>query len=119
MAVSAGFIAFLKDQLAEFGPVSIRKMFGGAGVYSGKTMFGLIADDTLYLKADETTQRDFQAENLEPFVYRGKQGRAVAMTYWQAPSRCLDDPAELALWARRAFAAALSSPKPRTGTKAG
>ena len=47
MSASEGFQEFLKDQLAGFGPLTIRRMFGGAGVYADSVMFGLIADDTL------------------------------------------------------------------------
>jgi TfoX/Sxy family transcriptional regulator of competence genes len=28
--------------------VSVRPMFGGAGIYADGVMFGLVADDTLY-----------------------------------------------------------------------
>ena len=45
MTVSAGFVDMLKEQLVEFGSVSVRRMFGGAGVYNDGVMFGLIADD--------------------------------------------------------------------------
>jgi len=34
MPVSAAYKDFLKDLLAGFGPVSIRNMFSGAGVYA-------------------------------------------------------------------------------------
>ncbi|HKG75547.1 MAG TPA: hypothetical protein VKA79_15005 [Aestuariivirgaceae bacterium] len=32
MALSAEYLAFIKDQMSGFGPVSIKRMFGGAGV---------------------------------------------------------------------------------------
>jgi TfoX/Sxy family transcriptional regulator of competence genes len=32
MAVSDGFKQFVRDLLADFGPVTIRNMFGGVGV---------------------------------------------------------------------------------------
>jgi len=38
------------------------------------------------------------------------------MSYWRAPEACLDDPEEMTLWARKAFAAALRARKPaKTG----
>jgi len=85
--------------------VSVRRMFGGAGIYADGVMFGLIADDTLYLKADEKTKRDFEAEGLGPFVYEGG-GRTIAMSYWRIPERLLDDPDEMAAWARTALGVA-------------
>ncbi|MEW5962805.1 MAG: TfoX/Sxy family protein [Pseudomonadota bacterium] len=105
MTASDGFIELLKDALQALGPVSVRRMFGGAGVYADGVMFALVADDTLYLKADETTRGAHETEGLGPFVYRG-QGKTVTMSYWRAPERLLDDPDEMAEWARRALAVA-------------
>jgi TfoX/Sxy family transcriptional regulator of competence genes len=34
MPVSAAYKSFIQDLLAEFGPVSIRHMFSGVGVYA-------------------------------------------------------------------------------------
>ena len=106
MSVSAGFVDMLKEQLAEFGSVSVRRMFGGAGIYNDGVMFGLIADDTLYLKADDINRSAFEAEDMKPFAYQGKGGHVAIMSYWQVPERLLDDPDELAAWARGALAAA-------------
>jgi DNA transformation protein and related proteins len=51
-----------------------------------------------------------EGEVYAPFIYmRGKKsGRPSehALPYWRLPERLYDDPDELALWARRAFAAA-------------
>ena len=105
MTASDGFVEFLKDSLRGLGPVSVRRMFGGAGVYARGIMFGLVADDTLYFKADGESQRAFEAEGLRPFVYQGR-GRMIAMSYWRIPERLLDDPDEMLDWARRALAAA-------------
>ncbi len=105
MTASDGFVELLKDVLSGLGPVSVRRMFGGAGVYAGGIMFGLIAEDTLYLKADSQSQRAFEAEGLRPFTYKGR-GRVIAMSYWRIPERLLDDPDEMLDWARRALAAA-------------
>jgi DNA transformation protein len=81
-------------------------MFGGAGIYHNGLMFALIADDVLYLKADETTRQDFELEGLSPFSYRVKGGKNTVMSYWRAPERCLDDPSEMTSWAKKAFSAA-------------
>ncbi len=102
MSASDGFIELLKDSLRGLGPVSVRRMFGGAGLYADGVMFGLIADDTLYLKANDETKLAFEAEGLEPFSYEGKRGR-VAMAYWRIPERLLDDPDEMVAWARTAL----------------
>jgi DNA transformation protein len=115
MTASDGYIDFLKEQLAGLGPVAVRRMFGGAGVYCGGVMFALIADATLYLKADEATRGDFEAEGLEPFRYQAKGGRSTVMSYWRAPERLYDEPEEMLAWARKALAAAnrVGEPKGR------
>lgn len=102
MPPSEGFKEFIRDQLAAFGPVSIRNMFGGAGIYADGVMFAILAGDTLYLKADETSSRAFAAEGMRPFTYTPKGKAPVAMSYWEVPPRLLEEPDELAAWAREA-----------------
>jgi DNA transformation protein len=85
--------------------VTIKRMFGGLGVFKDGLMFGLVADDLLYFKADEQTSRAFEKEGFGRWVYDGHK-RPVAMPYWQAPERLYDEPDEFAAWARAAFDAA-------------
>jgi DNA transformation protein and related proteins len=98
---------FIRDLFAPFGPVTIKRMFSGAGIFRDGLMFGLIIRDVIYLKADETSIADFKREGCEPFTYtRGKsKGRPTqhALPYWRLPERLYDDPDELAAWARQAF----------------
>lgn len=103
--MASGFVDHLADVMADFGGIGFRPMFGGHGVYRGGIMIGLVAYETLYLKADEASVPLFAAEGLGPFVYEGK-GKPVSMSYWRCPERCLDDPDEMRLWLDRAEAAA-------------
>jgi DNA transformation protein and related proteins len=101
---------FIRDLFASFGPVTVRRMFSGAGIFADGLMFGLVIRDVIYLKVDEGNRPDFEREGCAPFTYtRGKKsGRPSqrALPYWRLPERLYDDPDELALWARRALAAA-------------
>jgi DNA transformation protein and related proteins len=97
---------FIRELFAEFGEVSIKRMFGGQGLYAGSLMFGLVADAVIYLKADETTSPAYAAENCAPFGFETKHGRRVLTSYWRLPDRLYDEPAELAQWARSALAVA-------------
>lgn len=119
MASSAGFLEFLKEQLAGLGPISVRRMFGGAGVYADGVMFALVSDDTLYFKADETTHADFEAEGMSAFNYATKDGRNTIMSYWHVPERLFDEPDEMLVWARKALATAkrAGAKKPRQAGK--
>jgi DNA transformation protein len=111
VAADPEFLTFLKEQLSGFGPVTVRRMFGGAGLYRDGVMFGLVADGTLHFKADGETQPLFEREGSTPFAYMAKGQRRTITSYWRAPEACLDDPEEMTRWARLALAAAMRSKK--------
>ena len=101
---------FIRELFAQFRPVSVKRMFGGAGIYAEGVMFGLVFDGAIYLKVDETSIPEFERERSRPFVYTraksaGRVGRA-SLSYWRLPERLYDDPDELAVWAGRALAVA-------------
>lgn len=102
------YVAYLQEVFERFGAVSARRMFGGYGLYHEGRMFGLVVDDTLYLKADAESVGEFEACGLGPFEYV-REGKAVRLSYYRAPDDMLEDRELAALWARRAFAAALRS----------
>ena len=100
------FIEFLNETFEEFGLIDAHKMFGGYGIYHDGIMFGLVAKDTLYLKADETTQLFFESKGLAQFQY-SRAGKAVKMSYYRAPEEIFDDREKAAVWARRAYKVAV------------
>jgi DNA transformation protein and related proteins len=101
-SVSSDYICEL---FAGFGPVAVKRMFGGAGVYAGETMFAIVIDGVIYLRADEHSVPAFEAEGLAPFSFEAKNKRVVT-SYWRIPDRLYDDPEELAQWSKQAVAAA-------------
>ncbi len=101
-----GFREFLEDQFAPMPGVAIKAMFGGLGVFRDGIMIGLVADDTLYLRADDANRAGFEAAGSRPFVYPAR-GREMEMPYWRAPESLYDDPEAFLSWAEAAFAAAL------------
>ena len=100
------FTRYLREVFELFGPISARKMFGGYGIYHQGLMFGLVADDTLYLKADAQNVAHFQELGLEPFEYP-RQGKMMKLSYYLAPEEIMDDRELAAIWAQRSFAAAV------------
>ncbi len=110
MTMSPEFRNHLLDLLAPLGPVAPRRMFGGGGFFLDGTMFGLIVDDVLYLKADPVNLPDFVDAGMQPFIY-DRKGKPIALSYWQAPSEILDDGEMLSEWARKAWEAARRAPK--------
>ncbi len=99
------FVHFVVESLQSLGPVTARRMFGGHGVFLHELMFGLVAWDTLYLKADDANRTRFEARGLERFTYQAR-GRAMQMSYYEAPAEGFDDTAILCDWAKDALAAA-------------
>jgi len=99
----------LKDLFRDFGPVSVRRMFGGQGVFVDGAMIALVARDVIHLKTDEQTVLAFETEGCAPFTYATKTGEHTLTSYWRMPERLYDDTEELARWAREANAAAQRS----------
>ena len=99
---------FLNDLFADFGPVTIRRMFSGYGISVDGVNFALALRAGLYFRADEHNIPQFEAEGSGPFQYQQrKTGKSVTVnSYWQLPARLFDDSEELAGWARAALSAA-------------
>ena len=97
---------FLIDLFADFGPVTIRRMFSGYGISADGTNFALALRAGLYFRADDQTIPQFEAEGAKPFQYQTRAKTVTVNSYWQLPARLFDDSEELAQWARAALAAA-------------
>ena len=96
------FVDHLGEVFEQFGEIKTRKMFGGHGIYHDGVMFALVADDILYLKADDSIAPYFESEGLPQFEY-DKGDKIVKMSYYRAPDDIYDEPAQALLWARRSF----------------
>src|SRR5256886_15150213 len=97
---------FLIDLFANFGPVTIRRMFSGYGISADGTNFALALRAGLYFRADEVTIPQYEAEGSKPFQYQTRAKTVTVNSYWQLPARLFDDTEELGEWARAALAAA-------------
>lgn len=95
--------ARLEELFESLGPISIRKLFGGKGIYCGGVIVAVVVRDELLLKADEKSTPDFEAAGCKQWTYTGsRHGKVIAMPYWSIPDEAFDDPDEMAAWARRA-----------------
>jgi len=97
---------FLTDLFADFGPVTIRKMFSGYGISADGINFALALRAGLFFRADEATIPQFEAEGSKPFQYQTSTKTVTVNSYWELPARLFDDSEELSAWARAALAAA-------------
>ncbi len=92
------------------GPVTSKRMFGGYGFFLEGLMFALMANDELYLKADNQSEHEFENLGLEPFTYH-KKDKVFQMSYYQAPEDVYENPEQMTEWANRAYAAAVRAAK--------
>jgi len=97
------FVEYTLELLADLGAVRARSMFGGYGLYLDDLMFGIIADDVVYFKVDDTNRDIFLSAGLEPFRLESKN---AVMSYYTVPEEAMDEAAVMCLWARRGVEAA-------------
>ncbi|MEA3413806.1 MAG: TfoX/Sxy family protein [Pseudomonadota bacterium] len=105
--MSDEYITWVLDQLAGLGPLRVKRMFGGAGIYCDELFFAILAEDELYLKVDDRNRGDFERLGLGPFTYVMKNGRSATMNYYPVPADIMENPEQLHAWARKALDAAL------------
>ena len=110
------FIAYLPEVFELFGTIQIRKMFGGYGVYHDGLMFALVADETLYLKADAENAKFFEEQGLAQFAYQ-REGKMAKMSYYQAPAEFMEDREQAAILARCSYDAALRAQRKKRKSK--
>ena len=123
MAVRPQYLAYLLEQLDVLGNLRSRRMFSGVGLYSRELFFGLVHDDTLFFKTDDTNSADYIARNMPRFMPFPDRPKAV-MAYYQVPADVIEDAEALVAWARKSVAVALTAqaakvtPKPKAKPKA-
>jgi DNA transformation protein len=101
----------IEDMFQSLGPVTIKRMFGGKGIYHMGRILALEVDDEILLKADDVSAVEFEAAGARRWAYEGKKGKAVNMPYWSVPEDAFDDPDIMARWVGLAYEAALRADK--------
>lgn len=84
----------LKDSMRLFellGQVKSRSMFGGFGIFVDDTMFALVVNNQLHLRADDESAKVFSARGYLPYVYK-KRGFPVVTKYFALPDTCWLNP---------------------------
>lgn len=99
MAVSREYLDFVLEQIGRILPVTSRAMFGGYGLYSEGLFFGLLSQDRIYLKVDDSNRADFEAAGMPPFTpFDGKP-----MKYFELPGDLIEDTTALRPWLEKAL----------------
>lgn len=100
----------IHEMFDSLGEVTIKRMFGGKGIYHQGLILALEVNGEVMLKADQKTSPDLLSAGSRQWVYDGKK-KPVAMPYWSIPEAAIDDPDEMAKWVRSAWETALRAKK--------
>jgi len=106
MSVQAEYLAYILEQLEGLGSLRSNRMFGGIGLYSREIFFGLIDDDTLFFKTDESNIAPYRDRNMPRFMPFPDRPEAV-LGYHQVPADVIEDAEQLVDWARKSVEVAL------------
>ncbi len=97
--MKSSFVDYVvEDLLNGIEGIRAKAMFGGYGIYKNDTIFGIIVDEELYYKVDDSNRRDYEKYKSEPFQYTAKDNKKVSMSYWKLPSEVMDDREQLQEW---------------------
>ena len=110
MAYDAALVAWVAEAMAPAGMVTMRRMMGVATLYCDNTVFAIADADTLWFKADATSDAAWDAAGCARFTFTDKEGRVMSMNYRRAPDDVYDDADTLLEWGRLALEAGRRAP---------
>lgn len=116
MAGRDEFLAHALELLRPLGRVAARRMFGGHGLYCDGVFFGIVLDNTLYLKADDRNRGGFERAGCEIFSY-SRKGKRARLNFYRAPEDAMDASHLMLPWARSALSAALRARAGKTRSR--
>lgn len=108
----------LKDSMRLFeqlGNVKSRSMFGGFGVFVDDTMFALVVNNRLHMRANDQSADKFKQQGYQPYIYK-KRGFPVVTKYFALPEECWKNPQEILQEARIALQIAQNERENQTQT---
>jgi DNA transformation protein and related proteins len=95
----------LKELFEPFGPVAVKRMFSGHGIYADGWCFALSLRGDIYLRTDVESAAALAAAGSTQFVYQ-RGTKAITTNLWRLVASAYDDPDEIRQWSRLALAAA-------------
>lgn len=107
MAYDESLFGLVRESLEPLGLVTLRKMMGGATLYLDNTVFAILYDDAIWLKADKASDAEWDRAGAARFTYDKGEGQTGTMNYRRAPADVYDEPEEMQRWARLALEAGL------------
>ncbi len=105
-------ISLVSDALSHLSGFRVKKMFGGASVYSDDVVFCMITSEAIpHFRIGAGNLTDFQSEGMEPFVHISKKGKRTEMPYYTIPERLWSNQKELETWVQKSVAEAVRAKK--------
>ena len=112
------YIIWLEDVFSAVPDTTLRKMFGGVGLFRRGLMWGLaLSDGRIAFKADAETALAYIAEGQKEWSHSNKSGGITKMGYWYIPEWLLDDTDALNEWANTAFDVAIRADNKKPPSK--
>ncbi len=101
MSYSNDFFDYVQDQLSAWCTIDNKRMFGVLGLYREGLMFGIIANDTVYLKVDDSNKQKFlDAGSTTLKVFKNK---SEVPSYYELPVEVLENADEFIQWAKESY----------------
>ncbi len=75
----------IDEMFSALGPVTVKRMFGGQGIYHRGLIVAVVFKGEVLLKADAASAPDFAAAGARRWTYEGRTGKPVEMPYWSVP----------------------------------
>ena len=101
------FVEYLIEMMQPLGVIREKSMFGGWGFYADERFFAIVADETFYVKVDDTSRAEFESRGLRPFRYEVRGETRASLDYYELPPEAMDDREILCEWGRRGIEAAV------------
>ncbi|MGH7601290.1 MAG: TfoX/Sxy family protein [bacterium] len=115
MPLSTQFRDFVLEQLQPIGRITSKSMFGGAGLYFNTIFFGVLFNDTLYFKVDDSNRNDYESEGMQPF--KPYKNRPATLQYYEVPANVLESRELMTAWAHKAIHAAKTAKAQKSAVK--
>ena len=118
MAVSAEYREHIRDIFQGVDGLSMRRMFGGLGLYVDDACFALVVNEVIMMRGDDRLGPEYEAAGSEQWIYDNERRGPVAMPYWRLPESAMDDPDEARDWAERSLGPAREAAAEKAAKKA-
>lgn len=112
MSRDTGYLQYILEEIMPDVPgITSRGMFGGFGLYKNGVIFGLIIQDQLYFKVNDSTREDYLSRGSKAFSFDKKNKKMISLNYYEVPSEIMEDRNEIVIWIEKAYEVGKSTKK--------